>query len=537
MVKATATGPSKLIINAGHTPPTTALSYQPDEAAKARRGYLIKQAFRYLLWREKQNTSLSLGSESHAPLSITSLLDPEKTPTFAQQYQKKPLRIVFTDIDGCTRRGQMWIGWLVLDVLRFFPYNTVGLNPWGMIKLIVVVFIATGMRIQDASTGKINKERALNLFKWVAPDIDIKKVHESLDRYYQVYGKRNVSELMRRRIAYHVSRGELILGVSGSAERHARLHFQHLGLPETNAIGSDIEALDGKPTSKVTLCRDEKKVELRENRFLKPLREAGIPFTIVADYSDSLSDQPSFEATLEAGGDVFAVNASSALNRFVFQGRRGMILYEDIAKFKDGVAHTIVEKTEGHAIHLEEPIPPAPPFWVGDLGYYLRHSLQVGALLVLPTLASFSLPLLSTAAQESESASTLSEVAMKSALATLKGGVGAAVGHWFVPKPGSPVTAYTSTFWGKSWIWFMTETVPLAGALTVMNSEAPLSWILANSLALTGLSSLASKSFASIGHGVGWSGAERIAEGKLGQMSERFLQLLGYTASKIFLGY
>ena len=141
-----------------------------------------------------------------------------------EEFQDKPLEIVLADVDDTTRRGQMYLEWAFFDVLRYGPKSSVGVSLWralyyGGIK-------GSALRKQEKEEGHADEEGTRNVVAQALNGLDPVMARKSLDRYYEVFGRRGIVSYMREEFDFHRSEGRLILLVSASPEYLVRRHAE-----------------------------------------------------------------------------------------------------------------------------------------------------------------------------------------------------------------------------------------------------------------------------------------------------------------------
>lgn len=447
-------------------------------------------------------------------VSVPPALSLEDALAHPEQYQDRELEIVLTDVDGTTRRGQYWLEWLLFDVLRFGPKNSTGLGLWRLVKTLIP---SIALRIQEKRDGVADPEKTAAVMAKALKGLDAERVQRSFDRYYEGFGRRNVSPYMKEEIAYHRSKGRLILGVSASPEYIVRRHAEDLGIPVENFFGTTIE-VDPETnlgTGKYHLMRAQEKVTFLEEKVFARLRERGIRYRVVYSYSDSDSDVPMFERSKKDGATVVATNAPrEKFEAEVLRGMGGMVVQEDNGwPGTEGERRTVLfsSKDGGQLMHVAKTPVERPPVLDDLYGYGGKVAVSAVAFSAANPISQAV-----TVGLEGLQGWGIGDIA-GAGVASLVAGAG----DFLIPRTGPDG-------WMRRWI--LRDMAPLASAAYLMSGPEPFSPI-AFLLSLTA-STLSTHfglwTLGRIAHGFGAKKLERVIEGKSSELMARPVQMTLY---------
>lgn len=351
-----------------------------SETAIRRHDQGVEEAVARMLARRHEGARTSLAAVPKA----VSLKDILERP---DDYKRgKPLEIVLFDVDGTTHlgetflEGQYSIEWLARDILRYGPRATSGLGWWRILRAIPGII---KLRLQEKREGHADRGKFDETIGPLLKGLDGRLAEESLRRYFQRYGSRGVSGFMQSEFTRHRQEGRLIIGVSASPEFLVQLHAQKdLSIPTDNMLGTTIEinAATNKATGKFRWLHGEEKVAALEERVFGPLHEKGIPFRVVAGYSDSPSDTPMLERVREDGGIVYVTNTSKDAFKTWALESGGMCVEEDEGWGDRGTRKvTIFSFPDDEDLNHTKRTPPRRPEWVKDFGQFAVRTLGDGA--------------------------------------------------------------------------------------------------------------------------------------------------------------
>lgn len=339
------------------------------ESARQQHAVLVHEAVDRLLTGIHERSRIS---QSAIPKAISL----QEVLAHPEQFRDKPLEIALFDVDGTTHKGETFfegqysIEWLIRDVLRHGPSATSGLSWFTLLKAIPGII---KLRLEERAHKKGGPDRSLfaKTFEPILKGLDSKLAKESLERFYNRYGRRGVSQFMKAEFERHRQKNRLIIGVSASLETLVKMHAKDLGVPEENMLGTSVEVDDqGIATGKFRWLHGEEKVTALEELVFQPLRERGIQFKLVAGYSDSPSDKPMLGLVKQDGGVSYAMNASRDAFKAEVLADGGMAVDEEDGWLNDGVRHlTFASSESGRFVH-EEKTAPFHPAWIGDLRHY-----------------------------------------------------------------------------------------------------------------------------------------------------------------------
>ena len=356
--------------------------------------------------------------------------------------------------------------------------------------------------------------------------LDPVMARKSLDRYYEVFGRRGIVSYMREEFDFHRSEGRLILLVSASPEYLVRRHAEDIGLPPDNAFGTRVD-VDEEGKVSFTLLRSDQKVTLLQEEVLARLDEAGINYKITHAYSDSDSDIPMFELTREQGGVVISTNAP----REVFE-RKVLAEMDGIAvRDRRDARETVLfdDADAGQLIHRDATVAPTPTYWREDLKSYGKVAGQSAAAFAVAA----SLVTLLVGAMPGGTAD-LSDVFLNGGFGAFGGGVGRVGGHFFTPKSGHI---------SERRRWFMEYGGPLTsamvfagmypGALETLSGTPTLGALFATAMVAGGAIQKATKALRGLARGLGWHSVDRAGQGITGETLMRTTEVAAYSG----LGY
>lgn len=349
--------------------------YFTDEA-RARHDAGVKEAVDRLLRGIHERARTSLVATPKA-ISLKEVLE------HPEDYQDQPLNIVLFDVDGTTHKGETFlegqysVEWLLRDILRYGPKATAGLSWWRVLKAIPGI---VKLRRQERK-HKADREMFNRTFGPLLKGLDGRLAEESLKRFYDRYGSRGISEFMMAEFIRRRQAGCLIIGVSASPEFLVKRHAERdLGIPEANMLGTTIELdQDEKATGGFRWLHGEEKVVALKEKFFGPLRERGIPYKLVAGYSDSPSDRPMLDLVKQDGGIIYAANAPREEFTTEVLADGGMAV-EEIDGWLNNSERwlTFASSPSGEFLHVEK-TPPRRPAWAADLGRYALRVMSDGA--------------------------------------------------------------------------------------------------------------------------------------------------------------
>lgn len=449
-----------------------------------------------------------------------------------EKYRDRVLEIVLFDVDGTTHSGQYWLGWLI-DVLQYWPTPGIPLR-----KVLLGLIDGVGLLLKEKKGEYGDSEQAKEAFEKAVNEaigrhlkgVDGKKIQESMDRFYDVKGRRNLSDFMKREFVYHRANSCVIVGLSASQQYLVRRHAKDIGIPPENVFGTEVKSDEnGRLTGEFYAMRSGNKVKYLQERILKRLDELGIRYRLIAAYSDSDSDYPMFERVIKDGGLVTATNAPhKSVDRHTLRALRGRAVHERHDWPNDGVRRTVVFDSEeaGRLVH-ERPIPPRRPPTYDVVRHYSNHSAR--------SLAAFFFPGIATIMGAQALLDGIDAIDLWEALTTgvsiaLGGAVGSTATHVFVPKTGT-IT--------ESRKWLLEQTVPVVSAMTFagvtlnVQNIPYLPWLAATVGVvgvIAGAGNLISRGFRALARGLGWKKVDRYADSFGGETLMRATQLPAYYA-------
>ena len=436
------------------------------------------------------------------------------------------MEIVLTDVDGTTRRGQYWLEWLLLDVLRFGPKRSSGV---GIVRLIKTLVPAIKLFFQERREGVADPEKTAAVMAKALKGLDADRVRQSFEQFFEARGRRGVSSYMIDEVAYHRAKGSLIIGLSASPEYLVRRHAEDIGIPVGNFFGTTIE-IDPKTrkgTGRYHLMRAEEKVAFLEEKIFSRFQEKGIKFRIVYAYSDSDSDTPMFELAKKYGAIPVATNAP----RKEFEDKAGEMGGMSVQE-ENGVRRTVLYSSEGggrleHVI--KTPMTRSPV--LDDLYAYGRKVVVSGASFAVATS-------LSTLAVEGPGA--IGELGLETLTATGIAALTAGVSEYFVPPrkdlvdrsvsgdQADSVDEVDDNAWMRKWI--LRDMAPLASAVYFASGSQPFSPIafVLSLTASTFSTRVATWMLDRIAHGFGARKLERFMGSKFSELLARPTQMTLY---------
>jgi phosphoserine phosphatase len=347
-----------------------------SEEAMAQHDAQIREAVNRLLEGIHERARTSLVATPKA-ISLKDVLD------HPENYRDKPLEIALFDVDGTTHKGEAFfegqysVEWLLRDVLRYGPKATAGLSWWRLLKAIPGII---ALRWQERKHGHADREKFNQTFGPLLKGLDARLAKESLNRFYNKYGSRGVSEFMKTEFIRHRQKDRLIIGISASLEHLVKRHAKDLGVPQENMLGTMIEVDEqDKATGTFRWIHGEEKVRALEEFVLGPLREKGISYKLVAGYSDSPSDRPMLDLVKRDGGIKYATNSSKETFKEEVLADGGVIVDEEDRWLSNGERLlTFATSQSGQLQHREETSPKRPA-WIADLGHYTSRVLTDAA--------------------------------------------------------------------------------------------------------------------------------------------------------------
>ncbi len=374
---------------------------------------------------------------------------------YRERYQEQPLEIVLFDVDDTTRRGQMWLEWLLSDVLRYGPKSSTGL---GFGKLVKTLWRSVLLRIQEKKEGHADEAKSQKTIAEGIRGLSHERVIRSFDRYYEAFGRRGVTPYMKDEFAHHRVQGRLIVGISASPLYLVGRHAEDIGIPIGNVFGTTIGFDDkGIATGQYSMLRSSTKVEHLEEHVFAKLKAAGISFKLVAGYSDSDSDTPMLDLVRTQGGAIVATNAPrEAFDRQVL-GMGGQVVHETNGwpAAMGERETTIFSVPEAGTLTHRIPVPSTKPALLDDLRDYAAHSGAVAAGLA----AGEPISIVVSKGIDHVFPGDLVDFGSLAA-----GSIAAGAAYFFLPKSG-PVSGLRR--------WILQDMAPLSSAMYYASENGP----------------------------------------------------------------